>query len=292
MSEGKLLTVVIPVYNAEKYIEASLNSVLNSSFSNFDIIIIENGSTDSSKKILKRYERENKNIRLIYLKSNDLIKAMNIGIKNSNTKYIAIMDSDDICPNERFEKQISFLENNENIVLVGTSIYYFTGAKKKWKIKLPSDNDVILSGIRKYGQMIFNPTIMFRKECAQKANYYSAEDYPVPDLGFFLRMSNLGQLSNLSEIYQGVRLSEKSFTQENFNSIVKKQILIINNHFALGKSTRLFEKKLLLSKFFYKKVLLGFLSNKYIEFFFYSFLTIIIRPVYAVAYLTKKIISK
>jgi len=292
MIKKNILSVVIPVHNAEKHIAECLNSVLRSSFSDFTVILIENGSEDSTLQILETFANKDSRISLFSLKENSLIKAMNFGIEKAQTKYVAIMDSDDICPYDRFEKQIKYLENKKDVVLVGTSVYYFVNKKKKWFMKLNSNNSRILKGIKNVQQTIFNPTIMFKKDIAKKVNYYLFDDYPVPDLAFFLRMSKFGKISNLTEIYQGIRLSENSFTANNFSNIIDKQIEIINRNYNKIKLNSFVRKKIFLSKLFYRKTVISYLTNKYFLFIYYAMLTFILQPSSSLSYLKNKLVLK
>ena len=225
----KLLTVILPVFNSEKFIEEAINSILSSSYDNFTLFVIENGSFDNTKQILKKIN--NVKIKVINLEKNDLIEAYNYGIKLSETKYTAFMDSDDICNSSRFQKQIEFLESNPDHVLVGTSIEYFINKNKTWKIKLPEFYEEINIGFRNMQHSLFNPTIMFRTDIANKAGLFSYTDFPVPDLGFYFRMNKFGKYANISSVYQLFRLSDSSFTSKNFSEIIEKQIELINENF-------------------------------------------------------------
>ena len=116
MEKNPLISVVMSVYNAETYLSHAIESVLNQTYDNFEFIIIEDCSTDNSKEILQNYAIVDSRIKIIYKEKNKgtlgFIENLNFGIENARGKYIARMDADDICHRERFEKQVSFLENN------------------------------------------------------------------------------------------------------------------------------------------------------------------------------------
>ena len=110
------ITVFIALYNAQKYIEQTINSVLNQTFTNFEILIINDASTDDSIKIVEKF-KDNR-IRLLHNKTNKgICLTRQRGIEEAKGKYIAIIDSDDLAMPSRLEKQFLFLEKNPEIAL-------------------------------------------------------------------------------------------------------------------------------------------------------------------------------
>jgi glycosyltransferase involved in cell wall biosynthesis len=105
------VSVILPVYNSEIFLKSSIDSILNQSFKNFELIIINDGSTDSSEKIILNYLKKDK--RIIYIKNfknYGISRSLNIAIKKSKGEFICRMDSDDISHYKRIEIQIFFLE--------------------------------------------------------------------------------------------------------------------------------------------------------------------------------------
>lgn len=114
-----LVTVLMSVYNGEKYLSEAIESILNQTYKNFEFLIIDDGSTDSSKKIVKSYN--DSRIKLIENEENiGLTRSLNKGIELSKGKYIARMDADDISFPERLEKQVDFMENHEDVAVCGS----------------------------------------------------------------------------------------------------------------------------------------------------------------------------
>ena len=103
MKKNDLISVIVPVYNVEKYLEKSINSIINQTYNNLEIILIDDGSTDSSGKICDRYEKLDKRIKVIHQKNGGLSKARNIGIDNAKGKYIGFIDSDDFIKEDMYE---------------------------------------------------------------------------------------------------------------------------------------------------------------------------------------------
>ena len=121
-----LVSVIMSVYNGEKYLVQAIDSILNQTYQNFEFIIIDDCSTDNSSHILQEYAKKDSRIKIIKKEKNIGIKGfienLNLGISIAEGKYIARMDADDISLPERFQKQVTFLENNPEIFMVGAQI--------------------------------------------------------------------------------------------------------------------------------------------------------------------------
>ena len=118
----KTISVILPAYNAEKYIEESIESILKQTFNDFELIVINDGSTDQTKEKILSFT--DKRIRYIENKKNlGLIDTLNKGLFFSNGVYIARMDADDLCKENRFEKQIDFFLKDRDVDILGTNIH-------------------------------------------------------------------------------------------------------------------------------------------------------------------------
>lgn len=118
-----MISVIMPVFNEEKYLERAILSVLYQTFSDFEFIIINDGSQDDTLKIAQEFQKKDKRIKIInHAQNKGLVNSLNDGISIAKGEYIARMDGDDICVFNRFEKQIIFLKNNPEVKLVGSFI--------------------------------------------------------------------------------------------------------------------------------------------------------------------------
>ena len=123
MKNQPLVSVVMPVYNGERFLKDAIESILNQTYKNFEFIIVDDGSTDDSLKIIKEYQKKDKRIRLIENKKNlGQAKSLNKGLSLAKGKYYAKMDSDDIACKKRIEKEVDFLERNNDYVIVGSNL--------------------------------------------------------------------------------------------------------------------------------------------------------------------------
>lgn len=117
--EECVVSIIIPVYNVEKYLRESLDSICNQSYQNIEIIIVNDGSTDSSYEICKEYEKKYYKIKLINQSNQGLSGARNVGLMNATGKYIYFFDSDDVLAQSAIEEMTCFMEhNNLDIVMI------------------------------------------------------------------------------------------------------------------------------------------------------------------------------
>lgn len=159
------ISVVMSVYNTEKYLQESIESMLNQTFKNFELIIINDHSTDNSLKIIKDYSKKDDRIILINNKKNSgSAFSRNEGIKIARGKYIAIMDSDDISLPDRLDYQHNFLEEHKNLFLVGGSWINITESGEEISTVKHSFGINKINKKLPYKSMIHQPTIMFRNE--------------------------------------------------------------------------------------------------------------------------------
>lgn len=186
-NKQSMISVIMSVYNSEKYLKESIESILTQTYKNFEFIIIDDGSTDNSLNVISQYKKEDNRIKVITRENRGLVYSLNEGIALAKGEYIARMDGDDISINYRLEKQLSFLEENEDISILGSSIYVFgnrdieqMGKSEKWFEQKLAQQD--LEKIFLHACAIPHPTIMMRKSIfnvlkGYKDDFKTAEDY-------------------------------------------------------------------------------------------------------------------
>ena len=153
-----IISVLLPVYNGEKFLKEAIDSVLCQSFTSFELLIIDDGSTDDSCNIVLGYQ--DSRIRLLRNKQNiGLIKTLNKGINESKGKYIARMDADDICREDRFVKQVEFLEQHTLYGIVGSWCSIINSSKK---IEYHASHESLQFALLNYCCFV-HPSVMIRK---------------------------------------------------------------------------------------------------------------------------------
>src|ERR1700755_1199399 len=118
METNPMITVLMPAYNAEHYIAEAIASVLQQTYANFELVIVNDGSTDGTRNIIKTFR--DPRIKLIDQANMGVAAALNTGLGHARAPYIARFDADDICYPERLEKQLDFLQSNPDYILVGS----------------------------------------------------------------------------------------------------------------------------------------------------------------------------
>jgi glycosyltransferase involved in cell wall biosynthesis len=177
------ISVVMGVYNAAPYLREAIESILNQTFTNFEFIIINDGSTDESAEIIKSY----KDSRLVIIEQENrgLTKSLNIGLKNARADYIARIDADDIALPDRFQLQYDFLESNPDFFIVGGA-YEVINEKGEYIYTNypPVTWEEILQ--RRPSFPIAHPTVLYRKKIIIENGGYDERYWKLPSEDFLL----------------------------------------------------------------------------------------------------------
>ncbi len=234
------LSVIMPVYNAEKYLKESIESVLNQTYSNFEFIIINDGSTDKSLDIIRNYEKIDDRIILVSRQNKGLVNTLNEGIELANSPYIARMDADDICEINRFEKQMEFLQKNLKFDVIGSCVNVIGNITSNSLIEkyLNKDiNDNFREGLLTYWYCFAHSSVIMKKETIVRVGKY--KENRAEDLELWLRiLKNGGKIVKLHEKLIYFRVNDQSKSSiENKNSYlgikdgIKVKILdVFTNH--------------------------------------------------------------
>lgn len=206
------ISVIMAVYNTEKYLDESVNSILNQTFKDFEFIIINDDSTDSSFDILQRYQKKDKRITLINNKKNiGPAGSRNIGIKMAKGKYIAILDSDDIALKNRLRIQFIYFEKNTGIFLVGGGAIKVNEKGEEMTLYKPITMEEKMKKTFIQNRCpIHNATIMFRNE---EIWFYREKFRYAHDYDFFLNLlSKEKKIINIPNFLIKYRVHSQSIT--------------------------------------------------------------------------------
>jgi glycosyltransferase involved in cell wall biosynthesis len=208
------ISVVLPNYNGQNFLGASIESILGQDFSDFEFLILDDGSTDFSKEIIMKYANYDKRIKPFFLEKMGLVDILNFGIDQSRNKFIARMDGDDIALPDRFSKQLEYFDD-PNIGLVGSGTYLVDEMGKFIKYgNYPYDgyiNDVLTSGC-----FVAHPSVIFYRDLFYKAGRYSNKFIYAEDYELWMRMSKITKLKNAKERLLILRQHINSTTIKNF----------------------------------------------------------------------------
>ncbi len=196
------ITVVMPVYNAERYIDKAIKSVLAQTYQDFEFIIIDDASTDNTSEILKRFD--DPRIRTIKNPNNlGLTKSLNKAIREAKGTYIARMDADDISIPHRLETQLNFLKKNTDHALVGSSYYQIDDTGRIISlVRVLSDDNEIRAGLKKQNWFGHGSIMMLKSAFLQCGGYDESFKY-AQDYDLWLRISEKYKVANIGEpLYQ------------------------------------------------------------------------------------------
>ena len=222
------VSILLPVYNAEKYLSEAIDSVLAQTLIDWELLLIDDGSTDNSIKILEEYAAKDSRIK-IYNNDNNLglIATLNRGVELCKGDYIARMDADDIMVSNRLEKQVLFLEHNRSYGMCGTNAITIdeNGDEIGHIINLSSDELLRINLL--FSVPFVHPSIMFRKEIFNDIEY-DLEYKHVEDYDLWVRFSTEWKIANLPEFLFKYRWHDKnvSVVHKEYQEKMKHQIIL------------------------------------------------------------------
>ncbi len=198
-----LISVIMPVYNAEKYLVEAIESILNQSYHNFEFIIIDDNSSDQSWNIIQRYKKSfPKKIKAYKLSStmnHGGDACANVGYKKSKGEFIARMDADDIADPSRLEKQVAYMQAHKKVIILGTQAYVIDSAGNIVGEKLePTSHEEIRKNYFIYHPMI-HPSVMIRRSLLPRGELYTIQHSANNDLLTFFSLLRFGKFANLPE---------------------------------------------------------------------------------------------
>jgi len=193
-----LVSIILPVYNAELFLEVALESVLSQSHEDFELIAIDDGSTDSSLQILKRLSVNNKRVRVFSQNNQGLVNTLNRGICLANGDLVARMDADDICDPKRLECQVRFMSENPDVVCVGSQIQLIDPVGRDlMQMRMPLNHEDIDEANCSCVTGIVHPTSLIRLSALKLVGGYRGAYTHAEDIDLWLRLAEIGRLANL-----------------------------------------------------------------------------------------------
>lgn len=207
------ISVVMSVYNADKYLDEAIESILNQTYKDFEFIIINDGSTDKSLEIIEKYKNQDERIVIISRENRGLIASLNEGIEKATGKYIARMDADDISLAERFQEQVEFMEKNTAIGVCGTWVEVFGQNRKDTLWKLPSTDEEMKPRLL-FSVTFAHPSVMIRKSILDNNKLYYNEDYnAIEDYKMWLDCSKFTEFANIPKVLLKYRYLDTSLSK-------------------------------------------------------------------------------
>lgn len=221
-AEKPIISVVLPVFNAEKYVDEAVRSILNQTFTNFELILINDGSTDGSLRILEQFRVMDKRVILVSRENRGLVESLNEGIDLARGIWIARMDADDIALSTRFERQLEWLKHTDADAC-GSWVQFFGTADRRI-LKHAQTNEAIKMEVL-FSAPFAHPTVMMKTELVKKLRYdkiwEKCEDYDLWE-----RATRAGwKMTNVPEVLLKYRQHEAQISTA---ASTKQQELFLN----------------------------------------------------------------
>jgi len=213
------VSIVIVCYNSEKYIKFAIESIKQQKYKNWELIIVNDGSCDITKKIIEKYK--SKKIKIISLKRNvGAYKATNLAFKKTSGKYIAILDSDDYSHPKRILSQVFELENDYKVGLVFTK-YKIVNENNKIKKNKEFELKKDINKRFPCENLFCNSSAMFRRKFVKQLGFYNKNYYYSYDYYFYLKIFMVSQIKLINKFYTYYRIHKNQRTKN-----LKKKIII------------------------------------------------------------------
>lgn len=195
-----IISVMMLVYNTRRFVEAAARSILNQSFGDFELIVIDDGSTDGSTAILRRLAEEDRRIRLVSRKNCGITASRNEAVSLARGRFVAIMDSDDLAHPERLARQSAYLDAHPECVLVCSQMQLIdVGGRPIRKINLAATHEEIDAANLGHDAFFVGVSGMIRREALVRVGGFR-EAFPLAeDRDLYLRLAEVGRLASLAE---------------------------------------------------------------------------------------------
>ncbi|MBI3951597.1 MAG: glycosyltransferase [Acidobacteria bacterium] len=217
------VSVLMPVYNGAPFLREAIESILSQTFTDFEFIIVDDGSTDETPEILGSYS--DPRIRLLHHETNQgLTASLNDGLAVARGQLIARQDADDISLPQRLAVQVAFMEAYPEMGLIGSARIRISEDGTDLHTSAPETDNLKLKWLLLFRNQFTHTAVMFRRELAEAAGRYRRDEYPSDDYGLWSRMAKRAKLANISEPLVKYRIRCGSITRHP-DSIMRKTSL-------------------------------------------------------------------
>ncbi len=239
MSNNLFFSVNICCFNSEKYIRETVDSVINQTYTNWEIIVVNDGSCDGTEEIIHSYINQGIPIIYHYQENSGFASARNKAMELSNADWIVLIDHDDICISNRLEIQANHILENANAKLFFGNTIHFNDEGSELRRQFDRFNPcgldlragLAMNNLLSHGCFIDTEGVVFNKEAALSIGGFSMEYKFVIDYDFFIRMGSKFDIFAGEEIVSKWRVHEKQATQNMTNIIPKEDMMLLKKYF-------------------------------------------------------------
>ncbi len=209
------VSVLMPVYNAERYLAEAVESVLAQTFTDFELIALDDGSTDTSLSLLNRYAAQDDRVYVVSQPNRGVAHTRNDLLRLARGEYVAVLDADDVAMPARLDRQIAYLDAQPEVVCVGSCHQVIDDCSRLLtELQLPEDNDTIQRLALAGHGSICNSASMIRRKALIAVGGYDPSVAPAEDLDVWLKLGEVGLLANLSDVLIKYRLHSNSLSEK------------------------------------------------------------------------------
>jgi glycosyltransferase involved in cell wall biosynthesis len=197
-----LISVVMPVYNADRYLRQAVESILAQSLADFELIAVDDGSKDNSRPTLERLATRDSRLRVISRPNTGIVGALNDGLAVARGQFIARMDADDVALPHRFAEQIAYFADHPSCVALGTAVQIIDSSGRVVDRHAPpvTHAEIEAELLLGNGGALYHPTAMFRAAAVRQVKGYDPAFCKAEDVDLYLRLCRIGQLANLPSL--------------------------------------------------------------------------------------------
>jgi glycosyltransferase involved in cell wall biosynthesis len=208
------LSVLMPVRNGEKYLGEAIESTLAQTFTDFELLVLDDGSSDSTRDILASYARRDPRVRVIAREQKGLVASLNELLSHAQGQFVARMDADDICLRDRFARQVQFLRDHRDVVCVGGNVDVIDDEGRFLTTFHYARDDEEIQEANLIGRTsICHPSAVMRREALLSVHGYDDEFALAEDLDLWLRLGEVGKLANVEETVLRYRFHSSSVSE-------------------------------------------------------------------------------
>jgi len=253
-----LISVILPVYNASEYIAEAINSILEQTFTDFELIIINDGSTDNSQSIIDSFD--DNRIRVFQKPNTGLIDSLNLGVSYSQANWIARMDADDVSCKNRFEEQIKYI--SDDIAVIGSqAILIDADGKIYGETKFETKQNEILLNLLKQFSNVIHPSVIINKAMLLKVGGYDPKMYVAEDYDLWLRISKIGKIINVNQNLLSLRKHVGNISITKLSVSIENCLISLAYYFK-SKSSEI----MTFDEYEFLKKRVKFIAGSYIEY--------------------------
>jgi glycosyltransferase involved in cell wall biosynthesis len=202
MSNTPAISVVLGVYNGQRFIAEAVESILKQTFTDFEFIAVDDGSTDKTVSILQKYASQDPRLKVVQIPHGGIVDAANAGLNAARAPLIARADADDVSMPERFAKQVQYMAEHPEVVCLGSRMWLTEpyGSIIDQSHHPLTHEEIDAELLRGSGWAMPQPVAMLRRDAVMKLGGYRKEYLWSEDLDLFLRMAEVGRLANLPDL--------------------------------------------------------------------------------------------